>query len=397
MERKKEMIIYPNNSLHHEKLPKAQRFKILSTIFYFSFLILLIFKVKGQPTFPGYTLTNFVNNIVIRPSIHPTSNATLITNNPQMNTGWANIGYLTPADKLLLTWNNGIYNGAGNDIMIVCFDHLISGTANIRLLLSDGSYTPYQTVNFTTNMIVSPILVTVSFQNIFSLYGNTIYTGDYHPAGKAIDITSFYSGALSVKGIEFTNTTNIYLDLIAVAATQNAILPITLSNFSVTVRNNSPYLNWQTVSELNASHFEIERSTDGYNFISVGKIVVSSNYTTNGNYFYSDNEGSAAGYYFYRLKLVDLDGTFTLSKIVKIKMRDADPSYMKINYNSFNRKLSCIGGKIGANCYLFNSSGQVILHSIITSFETCLYLNKLSHGIYYIKVDGEKTKGILLR
>lgn len=92
-------------------------------------------------------------------------------------------------------------------------------------------------------------------------------------------------------------------------------LPVELTKFEVSIFDNcSPQIKWEVASEINFSHYEIERSWDGIQFKLVQKInsfneVVSS-------YSYEDRQSSVRkGIVYYRLKMVDQDGSFQYSNI----------------------------------------------------------------------------------
>ena len=93
-------------------------------------------------------------------------------------------------------------------------------------------------------------------------------------------------------------------------------LPLTLLSFKAAIQNKNTLLTWVTSNETNVSHFEIEHSTDGRNFKSIGSTPA-----TEGNgkktYHFADNDPDD-GINFYRLKMIDKDGRYTYSAIIKI-------------------------------------------------------------------------------
>lgn len=125
--------------------------------------------------------------------------------------------------------------------------------------------------------------------------------GEYF-TGKADDIR-IYNGALSAA---------------AVSALYAVTLPVHLQNFSVTDNNGAALLTWATQDETDFSRYEIERSHDGINFSSVTQVAARS---ANGRNDYSLSDAVTKGNtYYYRLKMVDKDGTFTYSNVVKYKV-----------------------------------------------------------------------------
>ncbi len=99
----------------------------------------------------------------------------------------------------------------------------------------------------------------------------------------------------------------------------NALLPIHLMSFIAQKQNDGVQLRWITASETNNSHFEIQRSFDGLQFESIGKVNGSNNSHTILTYNFFDKK-PAVGTNYYRLNQVDFDGKSTLSNIASISM-----------------------------------------------------------------------------
>jgi len=95
-------------------------------------------------------------------------------------------------------------------------------------------------------------------------------------------------------------------------------LPVTLLSFAVSRCNNQVCLWWSTENETNFSHYEIEKSNNGQQFITIGAETARNN---GGISQYSGMDNSPApGENYYRLKLVDLDGRYTYSRIAKVNL-----------------------------------------------------------------------------
>ncbi|MEM9920643.1 MAG: SdrD B-like domain-containing protein [Bacteroidota bacterium] len=102
------------------------------------------------------------------------------------------------------------------------------------------------------------------------------------------------------------------------------ILPVDLSAFEAKLVNeNEVRLDWTTASELNNSYFTVERSTDGESYLAIG--IVEGNGTTDAvNYYNFLDESPFFGRNYYRLKQVDLDGSYEYSdvRLVVVKQED---------------------------------------------------------------------------
>ena len=99
--------------------------------------------------------------------------------------------------------------------------------------------------------------------------------------------------------------------------TYNAPLPLTLLGFDCLKREKQIDLVWSTSSEVNSSHFEIERSGNGYDFKKIGEVICFGNSNSEIDYEFSDFEPLPKTSY-YRLKQVDYDEKYEYSKIVNV-------------------------------------------------------------------------------
>jgi hypothetical protein len=103
--------------------------------------------------------------------------------------------------------------------------------------------------------------------------------------------------------------------------TSSTPLPVELVNFNGKKIANKIALSWQTASELNSSHFSIEKSTDGSNFREIG-IVPGSGTTTEPHDYEFIDESPSPGTNYYRLRQEDFDGRFEYSKVVSVNFDD---------------------------------------------------------------------------
>jgi len=94
------------------------------------------------------------------------------------------------------------------------------------------------------------------------------------------------------------------------------VLPVELVAFEGQERDCKVQLSWQTASETNSEYFIIERSADGVQFAEVGRVNAAGESQTLVNYHFSDIGASLLTY--YRLKQVDIDGTYAYSDIIKV-------------------------------------------------------------------------------
>lgn len=102
----------------------------------------------------------------------------------------------------------------------------------------------------------------------------------------------------------------------------SSALPVSLLAFNAEAKGNEIECSWVTASEVNNKGFEILRATNPDHFSTIG--WAEGNGTTNvmHNYTFTDTDVKPNQVYYYRLRQVDFDGQFVLTKIVACIIRD---------------------------------------------------------------------------
>ena len=96
-------------------------------------------------------------------------------------------------------------------------------------------------------------------------------------------------------------------------------LPIDLVSFDATQEGENVILKWVTSSEINNSHFDLERSLDGVRFEVIGQVEGSGNSTEVLSYSFTD-QNPFDGTSYYRLKQTDFDGTSEYFEVVTVRI-----------------------------------------------------------------------------
>jgi hypothetical protein len=104
----------------------------------------------------------------------------------------------------------------------------------------------------------------------------------------------------------------------AIVLVPSAFLPVEWMFFTGENMNDHNQLQWATASEKDASHFEVERSYDAVSFEKIGTVRAAGTSSETNFYGFNDyNMQNGANY--YRLKLVNIDGTSEYSEIVVVE------------------------------------------------------------------------------
>lgn len=96
--------------------------------------------------------------------------------------------------------------------------------------------------------------------------------------------------------------------------------PVTWGGFEGKVNEKQAVLNWNTLSEVGNSHFEVQRSVDAKNFETIGRVNGAATIQANQEYQFTD-ASPRIGPNYYRLKQVDFDGKFSYSRIISVIVR----------------------------------------------------------------------------
>ncbi|WP_342084126.1 T9SS type A sorting domain-containing protein [Dyadobacter sp. OTU695] len=97
-------------------------------------------------------------------------------------------------------------------------------------------------------------------------------------------------------------------------------LPVTLISFKAFAEGQTAALSWSTSEETNSDRFDIERSQNGKNWTKIGSLA--SHKESNVNQYYSFVDAAPLrGENLYRLKMVDLDETFSYSSIANLNFK----------------------------------------------------------------------------
>ena len=80
-------------------------------------------------------------------------------------------------------------------------------------------------------------------------------------------------------------------------------------------------LEWTTDTEINSYYFSVERTSDlSESFEEIGKVQAVGNSSSTNYYDFDDTSVFESGTYYYRLRMVDLDGTYSYSKVVVVEV-----------------------------------------------------------------------------
>lgn len=235
-------------------------------------------------------------------------------------------------------------------------------------------------------------------------YSNLRWTAPATPSAANHPVTFYYVGN-ATNGNFNPDGDYVYSGSSVVA------LPISLSGFSADVKGTAVTLKWQTLSENNSSHFVIEKSADNQHFYQVNKLSAAGVSSSTRTYSFVDDKPA---YFekptYYRLVLIDKDGSKKYSNVVNVSLK-AVSTFVKKLYPNPVRVGNVMQVEIISNkqqrtsIYLTNVSGNKV-QQLSSSLEKGnnvidISLNKsVAAGMYALVVrmeDGVQQIPVLIQ
>jgi hypothetical protein len=161
-------------------------------------------------------------------------------------------------------------------------------------------------------------------------------------------------------------------------------LPVTLAHFKVQKENTTANLTWQTTSETLSDRFEVEHSTTGKSWTNISTIKTKGESSDLVSYQYSHATPSH-GENLYRLKMIDLDRTFSYSKIERVKIDLGFSVTVYPNPAAENIHILAADWSKVKNVEILNSLGKSIYQSGNKPVQS-INAKSLSAGLYFVKV-----------
>ena len=194
----------------------------------------------------------------------------------------------------------------------------------------------------------------------------------------------------------------VYRELIMSSVT----VPVELTSFTGFYVGQTVELSWTTATEVNNNGFEIQRSSEGGNFVTVGFVQGKGTSTEATNYSFIDKNISSRTEYSYRLKQIDFDGHYSFSNIINLGASLPVSLVLDQNYpNPFNPVTNisfALPIKSNVSLEIYNLIGQKVMTVVQGSFEEGTYsytvdASNLSSGIYVytLSVSGDDGSSVI--
>lgn len=168
-------------------------------------------------------------------------------------------------------------------------------------------------------------------------------------------------------------------------------LPLQLLNFSAIPQNElgKILVYWNTANEVNTAYFIIETSSNGTSFKAVAEVAAKG--IGSNSYFYSIDKSTVA---YLRLKMVDKNGVYTYSNIIKLDatVQELNGIIVLQNPATHQLKLNVVASKLNnTNASIVNAQGKVVKRFVLQQGYQNIDISGIAAGMYYLQsTEGSK-------
>lgn len=271
-------------------------------------------------------------------------------------------------------------------------------------------------------IVLGNLTSTSSSGNKLNNNGNVVVTGEFsHSGGEmdthnrvySFDTTPTFGWGSNINGVNYngSNTNGMANQLKSKAnlASNNpslsnyvnallGVMPIKLISFTGTLDNSTVSLNWVTGKEEGFDHFEVERASADLVF---GKIaeVNGMGYNTDDQHAYALTDLNAVnGTNYYRLKSVDVDGSFEYSSIVSVAVEvpKTVSVYPNPSNGDFVNVVSNFEMSDNTTVTIFSEGGVLLQKTQVTEREARIdFTHHLASGVYILKYTSSEYSQVV--
>ncbi len=222
----------------------------------------------------------------------------------------------------------------------------------------------------------------------------------YNGTGNSVALTNLdLSYSYTVQIFDYNGTGSISRFLTTTATdnpkTHAAVLPTVLTSFKTITQADGIILNWATASENNADKFIVERRTLTSPFEGIKDITAKGKAS---KYAFTDENVTNGETYYYRLKMMDKDGSYEYSNLLSASfaLKASSPSIYPnpaIDIVTITYPEASTNGSL----YVIDSKGSVVIKSVIIAKSTQqnVDVSYLKTGVYLIRISAGTDRSSL--
>lgn len=216
----------------------------------------------------------------------------------------------------------------------------------------------------------------------------------------SIDVTSSFSVASLPSGsynFYIRSRNNPWSHTTVVPFIVGNVTPVSWLYVKGVINNNKSMITWATANEQNSRHFELEHSINGRDFTSIATVIAAGNSNTQ-KIYNAVHTSPISGVNFYRIKQVDIDGSFRYSATISLLMQGSGVMQVSPNPARNYFVLLLDGFAAPTQLNLYNSSGQRVLQQQLpAALRHTINTSNLPAGQYLLEtITGGKKQSCQL-
>jgi hypothetical protein len=228
---------------------------------------------------------------------------------------------------------------------------------------------------------------------------NWTYLGNPIDTNAKTRVGPYFNAGVYLYIATYTNVCGTFRDTVTVTATST--VPVTFLSFEGEKQNDDVMLVWKTASEKNNNFFNLEVSSDGKSFTSIGKVRGAGNSNQVKTYNFKHEQAflthaNGGGSLYYRLAQHDFDGTVNFTSIIHVRQDLKSSNYVQVFPNPNTGIFSMVSDpsiKLQGGLKLYNRMGELVWQMNESAVTDKIDMNlDLADGMYILQTMVNDTK-----
>lgn len=259
--------------------------------------------------------------------------------------------------------------------------------------------TPAYLSTFTTGITNSSLGGAIKWLNVSDNALKVVVYGNFDVVAQTANVTFPSTGtwySYLNDSVATVNSTTVTVTLppgaYYVFTSKDIVLPVNLLSFTAEKTGKQMVkLKWSTTAETNNQYFEVQRSGDGNNFTTIGKVNGTASSSAVKQYQFMDAKAGNINY--YRLKQIDKDGQVHYSAIIRVSFDEVIRWQLYPNPANANTALHVQENVTDLRITLTDATGKMIykrnIEAAVAGQRVALPINNLAKGLYFIKIQSD--------
>ncbi len=176
--------------------------------------------------------------------------------------------------------------------------------------------------------------------------------------------------------------TNTEDDFAYTTATLNCALPVSLASFNAQKIGDNAEITWESIIENNFANYSVEHATNAIDF----NVVANQEGRGNGSRYKFLHTSPAPGLNYYRLKIVDFDGSYVYSDVKVVDFSSERNKQLNLYPNPFSQVFTIENLQTPSGIVVYDMTGKLIHKMSVTDSHVLMDFSQHPSGIYSVLI-----------